>query len=60
MGEMSISLAFGEFKTIYMPARNYAPRTRKEYSHDLQELVDFLKHNYINRVGEVSLSHLER
>lgn len=60
MGEMGISQAFEEFKTVYMPARNYAPRTRKEYSHDLQELVDFLADANIRIVGELRLSHLER
>jgi site-specific recombinase XerD len=60
MGEVSISQAFEEFKTIYMPARNYAPRTRKEYSNDLQELVKLFESFGVSRVGDVSLSHLER
>lgn len=60
MGEMGIGQMFEEFKTVYMPARNYALRTRKEYSHDLQELVDFLSDVSIQKIGELSLSHLER
>jgi site-specific recombinase XerD len=60
MGEMGISQAFEEFKSVHMPAVNYAFRTRKEYSHDLQELVDFLDGIGVHKVGDMNLSYLER
>lgn len=60
MGEMTFRQALEEFKTIYLPARNYASRTRKEYANDLGELVTFLEQIGIGRVGDIALTHLER
>ena len=60
MGEMKLQQALDEFKTIYLPARNYAPRTRKEYANDLGELVTFLKQTGIVRIRDIALNHLER
>lgn len=56
---MTIQKALDEFKTVYLPARNYAARTRIEYAHDLDELILFLEQNGIDRVGEIALNHLE-
>ncbi len=60
MGEMTFRQALEEFKTVYLPARNYAARTRKEYVNDIGELVTFLEQVGIGRVGEIALTHLER
>lgn len=60
MGEMKLQQALDEFKTVYLPARNYAFRTRKEYANDLGELVEFLNQNGISRAGDIALNHLER
>ncbi len=60
MGEITIAQAHTEFKTVYMPARNYALRTRVEYSRDIGELVAFLVSRGVTNTGSVSLSHLER
>jgi site-specific recombinase XerD len=60
MGEKTLLQALEEFKTIYLPARNYAARTRKEYANDLGELVEFLERVGISRVGDIALNHLER
>jgi site-specific recombinase XerD len=60
MGEIKLQQALDEFKTVYLPARNYAFRTRKEYSNDLGELVEFLEKIGVSRVGDVALNHLER
>ena len=60
MGEIPIAQAFNEFKSVYMPARNYAFRTRVEYSKDVGELVDFLVKRGVSITGSISLSHLER
>jgi site-specific recombinase XerD len=60
MGEKTFRQALEEFKTVYLPARNYAPRTRKEYANDLTELTEFLEQIGIVRVGDIALSQLER
>jgi len=60
MGEMKLQQALDEFKTVYLPARNYAFRTRKEYANDLRELVVFLGQLGISRVEDIALIHLER
>jgi integrase/recombinase XerD len=57
---MKLQQALDEFKTVYLPARNYAFRARKEYANDLRELVEFLEKIGISRVGDVALNHLER
>ena len=40
-----ITLAAGlaEFVNVYMPARNYSPRTREEYQNDIEDLIQFLQ-----------------
>jgi len=60
MGETTLRQALGEFQAVYMPLRNYAPRTRIEYINDLEDLMQFLEKAGIKRVGEVSLPDLER
>lgn len=57
---MTIKKALEEFKTVYLPARNYALRTRKEYANDLEELTTFLEQVGIGRVGDITLKHLEQ
>jgi site-specific recombinase XerD len=42
MGEITLQQAFDEYKTVYMPARNLAGRTREEYANDLRGFIDFL------------------
>jgi integrase/recombinase XerD len=60
MGEITLRQALDEFKAIYLPARNYARRTRTEYLSDIKELVAFLENAGVSRVGDVNLPHLER
>jgi site-specific recombinase XerD len=60
MGEVTLKQTLDEFKTVYMPSRNYAPRTREEYLNDVEELVEFLNQAGIVRVGELGLSSLDR
>lgn len=59
MGDITLQQALDQFRTIYMPSRNFAFRTRQEYSTDLADLLQFLRAIGIARVGEVGLSHLE-
>lgn len=51
--------ALRTFETVGMPARNFAVRTRREYSRDLRELIDYLAICSITDVGLVRLPHLE-
>jgi integrase/recombinase XerD len=60
MGEMTFQQALEEYKTVYMPARNLAARTRIEYAHDLEGFIGFLEKSYINRVGELQTAHIDR
>lgn len=60
MGEITVRKAFDDYKTIYMPYRNFADRTREEYQNDLEDFVGFLTQKGINRVGELSLPIIER
>jgi integrase/recombinase XerC len=42
-----------------MPARNLAQHTRKNYLHDLTDLVQFLQSRGVTRIADISLRHLE-
>jgi integrase/recombinase XerD len=60
MGEITLRQALDEFKTVYMPARNLADRTREEYSNDLTALIDLLENIGIHHAGEVSLTSIDK
>src|SRR5688500_11321830 len=60
MGEITIRKAFDDYKTIYMPYRNFADRTREEYQNDIEDFVRFLEQSWINHVGELGLPIIER
>jgi len=47
------------FRTVGMPARNYAARTRKEYFNDLVDLVAFLTKRGITKLAQVELPALQ-
>ena len=59
MGDITLQQALEQFQTIYLPSRNFAIRTRQEYSNDLADLLRFLRAIGITGVGDVGLSHLE-
>ncbi|MFL5626087.1 MAG: site-specific integrase, partial [Ktedonobacteraceae bacterium] len=42
-----------------MPARNLSPETRKNYRHDLVDLLAFLKDRGASNLIDISLRHLE-
>ena len=46
VGEMTLKQAVEEYKDVYLAYRNYAERTRKEYTNDLEDMVE-----YLGRVG---------
>ena len=60
MGEITLQQALDEFKTVYMPARNLAARTREEYSNDLKAFIDFLEKSGVTRAGEISTFYVDR
>ncbi len=60
MGEITLRKALDDYKTVYMPYRNFAERTREEYLNDLEDLVEFLEKSGINHVREVGVPIIER
>lgn len=61
MGEKSLQEAVEEYRTVHLPARNLATRTRREYLDDIDDLVGFLEDVAgIQRVAELRLAPLER
>lgn len=60
MGEITLQQALDEFKTVYMPARNLAARTREEYSNDLKAFIHFLEKAGVTRAGEISTFYIDR
>jgi site-specific recombinase XerD len=60
MGEITLAQALEEFKTIYMPARNLADRTRVEYANDLKGFIDYLATVGVTKAGELYISHIDR
>src|SRR5690349_16439033 len=60
MGEVKLKKALDDYKTIYMPYRNFADRTRVEYQNDLEAFVEFLGQSGISQVRELGLPIIER
>ena len=47
------------YELIYMPSRNFAPKTRLDYHNDLEDLVAFLEEGSLRRLNQLSLRDLE-
>jgi len=60
MGDITLRKAVDDYKTVYMPYRNFAERTRVEYLNDIESLVEFLEKSGINHVKEIGLPVIER
>jgi site-specific recombinase XerD len=45
--------------TVYMPSRNLAEKTRREYTDDLEDLMGFLEKLGLKRISQVDGQHLE-
>ena len=58
---VSLSLHDGltQFDAIYMPARNLADKTRREYRRDILQLVNFLEQQDIIDWSQVGLHELD-
>ena len=60
MEDITLRKALDDYKTVYMPYRNFAERTREEYLNDLEDLAGFLEKSGINHVKEIGLPIVER
>src|SRR5688572_2549391 len=60
MGEITVRKALDDYKTVYMPYRNFADRTRVEYQHDLEDLLGFLEKSGIEYVRSIGVPVIER
>src|SRR5688572_12890440 len=60
MGEITVRKALDDYKTVYMPYRNFADRTRVEYQHDLEDLMGFLEKSGIEHVRSIGVPVIER
>ena len=55
----TLTQALALFETVGMPARNLALRTRREYTRDLRDLLNYLERRGISRLDEVRPQELE-
>jgi site-specific recombinase XerD len=60
MGEIAVRKALHDYRTIHMPYRNFANRTREEYQNDIGDFVEFLEKLGINHVRAIGLPNIER
>jgi site-specific recombinase XerD len=60
VGELTLKQAIEEYKDVYLAYRNYAQRTRVEYTNDLGDLFEYLGRVGIVYVKDVKLSNLVR
>ncbi len=59
MDIQTLEQAIDLFVTDGMPARNLSPLTRKNYRHDLVDLLAFLQSRGASTLSDISLRHLE-
>src|SRR5215207_6515706 len=60
MGGITLRKALDDYKSIYMPYRNYADRTRIEYLSDLEDFLEYLGQSGFSLVQELSVPLIER
>ena len=60
MGEVTLRKSLDDYKTVYMPYRNFAERTRVEYQNDLEDLIGFLEKSGIEHVRSIGIPVIER
>ena len=60
MGDITLRKALDEYRTVYMPYRNFAEWTRVEYLNDLEDLVEFLGRSRVITVEKLEVAHIER
>src|SRR5258708_22290935 len=58
--QISLQEALKQYREILLASRNLAPRTRTEYTNDLEDLIDFLETRcFLFLAHRVERSHLE-
>lgn len=60
MGDITLRKALDDYRTIHMPYRNFAERTRVEYQNDLRGFVEYLEKVGVNHVNAIGLPIIER
>jgi site-specific recombinase XerD len=60
MGEVKIRKALDDYKTVYMPYRNFADRTRVEYLNDLKQFASILEEAGIQNISQIGVPVIER
>src|SRR5687768_9638483 len=60
MGDTTIRKALDDYKTVHMPYRIFADRTREDYENDLKQFVEFLEEVGIDNVKAIGLPIIER
>ena len=60
MGNITLRKALDDYKTVYMPYRNFAERTRVEYQNDLVDLIGFIEGLGMHFVNSLGLSIIEQ
>jgi len=60
MGAITLKKALNDYKSVHMPYRNFAGRTRVEYEKDLNKVVRYFEQAGINYVKQLGLPVIER
>ena len=60
MGDISLRKALDDYKSVHMPYRNFADRTREDYENDLKKFVEFLEGAGVNHIKAIGLPIIER
>jgi site-specific recombinase XerD len=57
--ELTLKKSLELFERVYMPSRNLADLTRKEYRLDIRQLIGFVEKLKITKANDVKLAHLQ-
>lgn len=60
MGDITLRRALDDYKTIYMPCRNFAERIRAEHQTDIEGLIEILETQGINLTKRLNLLIIEK
>jgi site-specific recombinase XerD len=60
MGEILLRKAFYDYKTVFMPYRNFADGTREEYQNDLEGFIGFCELSGVKNAQSIGIPIIER
>jgi integrase/recombinase XerD len=60
MGDITLKKALDDYRTVYMPYRNFAERTREEYLNDLEGFIKFAQKSGLAFTRQLGLPIVER